>query len=74
MCSDDGDAKPGSLGRVSGGGVEIRGLGEAIVEVVANVQRRRRETGFIRGLDEATTEGLEGVVVVNKKKKVIGWW
>ncbi|KAK0577767.1 hypothetical protein LWI29_038337 [Acer saccharum] len=67
MCSDDGDAKPGSLGGVSGGGAEIRGLGEATVEVVANVQRRRRrrrETGFVRVLDEATTERLEGVVVV----------
>ncbi|TXG48784.1 hypothetical protein EZV62_024659 [Acer yangbiense] len=39
MCSDDGDAKPTSLGGVSGGGAEILGLGEATVEVVAVVRR-----------------------------------
>ncbi|KAK1571783.1 hypothetical protein Q3G72_022888 [Acer saccharum] len=76
-CSDDGDAKPISLGGVSGGGAEILGLGKVTVEVevVAVVQRRRlREASFVVGLDEAAAEELEGVVVVNKKKKVIGWW
>ncbi|KAI9154518.1 hypothetical protein LWI28_027468 [Acer negundo] len=52
---------------VSGGGAEIRGLGEAAVKVVADVhrrRRRRREAGFFRGLNEAASEELEGVVVV----------
>ncbi|KAK1564753.1 hypothetical protein Q3G72_010796 [Acer saccharum] len=75
MCSDDGTVKPTSLGGVSRGGAEILGLGEVTVEVVAVVRRRRlREASFVMGLDEAAAEELEGVVVVNKKKKVIGWW
>ncbi|KAK1589172.1 hypothetical protein Q3G72_031186 [Acer saccharum] len=54
-------------GGVLGGGAEIRGLGEAAVEVVADVQRqwrRQREAGFVGGLSEAVAEELEGVVVV----------
>ena len=52
-------------GGVSGGGAEIRGLGEAAVEVVVDVQRRRRhKAGFVGGLSEAAAEELEGMVVV----------
>ncbi|KAK0570716.1 hypothetical protein LWI29_005381 [Acer saccharum] len=69
MCSDDDDAKLASLGGVSGGGAEIRGLGEATVEVMVDVQRRRRrEVGFIEGLSDTATAELEGVVVVRAEE------
>ncbi|KAI9157700.1 hypothetical protein LWI28_026584 [Acer negundo] len=60
---------------VSGGGAEIRVLGEATVEVVADVQRRwlrGREAGFVGGHGEAAEEELEGVVVVVVVVVVVG--